>query len=230
VEEGRETFFFKDGTQISITEHKEDLQVLFSIFFHKVYGEIEKGQTIMDIGGNFGSFTLFAAQQPDTRIFTFEPSPVNFELLEKNVKSNSFPGNVTLVKKAVSSGRGTVKMATNRGGYSTIVSHHQENDSRDNDIFEEVETITLTDAFNENGIEFCDLMKIDCEGSEYDILYSASKDIFSKIGEIRMECDEIDNDRRNPEAMIKFLEEKGFKVVPSDKGIINAKSSNTRKK
>lgn len=60
------------------------------IFAHRSYVShgitIPDGACVFDVGANIGLFTLFAHHEAkDVRIFSFEPAPETFALLEKNV-------------------------------------------------------------------------------------------------------------------------------------------------
>lgn len=74
----------------------------------------------------------------------------------------------------------------------------------------EIECITLKDIFNENHIEKCDILKMDCEGAEFEILYNASEDIFKKVKEIRLEYHNKENN--HIDSLIEFLK-KDFKLT-----------------
>ena len=78
----------------------------------------------------------------------------------------------------------------------------------------EVECVTLENIFDENHIVSCDLLKLDCEGAEYDILINANKEIFDKIKLISLEYHNIIN--HDGHELKKFLETVGFvvKLVP----------------
>ena len=52
---------------------------------------------------------------------------------------------------------------------------------------------------------------MDCEGSEYDILFNCSNNILNIIDKISMEFHNLSNDY-NKKTLKKFLESKGFKV------------------
>jgi FkbM family methyltransferase len=69
----------------------------------------------------------------------------------------------------------------------------------DDDEHVSVNTISLNDIVSNNGISHIGLLKMDCEGSEYEILASISKSTFSKIDRIIVEypdgkAAEIDED------------------------------------
>lgn len=50
---------------------------------------IDDGQTVFDIGGNFGWYSLVIAKTKQVRVFTFEPVPRTYGYLQKNVALNS---------------------------------------------------------------------------------------------------------------------------------------------
>ena len=76
-----------------------------------------------------------------------------------------------------------------------------------------VESRTLKSIMNENSIDYVDILKIDIEGSEYDVLESIDKETYSKIRQITVEFhDFIDPSLKNRnENVIKYLNSLGFK-------------------
>ena len=56
-------------------------------------------------------------------------------------------------------------------------------------------------------------MKLDCEGAEFEILYSTPKHIFKKIKEIRLEYHNISGENQDISNLTVFLERKGFKMI-----------------
>ena len=68
-----------------------------------VKNEIKKGDVVIDIGAHIGYYTVLFAKLvgPKGKVFAFEASPTNFEILKKNVNVNGYQ-NVTLNNKAVS--------------------------------------------------------------------------------------------------------------------------------
>jgi hypothetical protein len=76
----------------------------------------------------------------------------------------------------------------------------------------EISCISLKEVFAGNKIDKCDLMKMDCEGAEYEILYNAPKNILQKIKKISMEFHNIDDLKNNDKELISFLRKSGFKV------------------
>ena len=74
-----------------------------------------------------------------------------------------------------------------------------------------------------NKIETCDLLKIDCEGSEYQILPAVSKETFARIKNIAMEFHE-----GRPDELRSWLEAGGFQILSHDKGLFGILKARNR--
>ena len=135
---------------------------------------LKPGMTFVDVGANIGYYTLLAAKQlgHTGKVYAFEPEPLNFELLSKNVIVNWFSNVVRAEKKAVSAGAGNIDfyVRENYRGNSSIGAVTQEHLDVLFDSMEkvQVETVSLDQYFPEP--PSIDLMKIDVEGAELDAL------------------------------------------------------------
>ncbi len=124
--------------------------------------EIKPGDVVLDIGANIGYYTLLAAKLvgPTGRVYAFEPEPVNFELLKKNVQANGFT-NVILEQKAVSNQTGRLKLYVsdqNKGD-------HQIYASGESRSFVEIEAVRLDDYFRDYTAAI-HVVKMDIQGAE----------------------------------------------------------------
>ena len=73
--------------------------------------------------------------------------------------------------------------------------------------------LSLQAVFDQQEIAFCDFLKIDCEGAEYEMLYNLPTAYFTKIGLFAIEYHHVpDKPEYTPEALSAFLEERGFTV------------------
>lgn len=134
---------------------------------------LEKGiDTAIDIGAHIGGTTVLLAKS-GVKVWAVEPCNGNFELLDENVRRNKLD-NVVLYNKAVGAEAGKRTLYVERVNTGLCSFYGKGNDTQ------EVEIITLDDILKE--METCDLLKMDCEGSEYEILMN-QKD-FSKIKNI----------------------------------------------
>ena len=124
--------------------------------------QIQKNMNVIDIGANIGYYTVHLSNLvgPNGTVFAFEPDPLNFSILEKNIKLNDCK-NVVLINKAVSNSCASTTLfqnSENSGGHSLINSENIQKTIT-------VDTITLDDYFKNITISI-DLVKIDVEGAE----------------------------------------------------------------
>jgi len=147
--------------------------------------EIRDGQTIVDIGANIGVFTLFAATQaPHGRVFAYEPVPHMFSILRENLLHNGF-GNTTIFSEGVldRAGPGRVWLDShNLGGHSVFPGT-----SDDRSHWVDANFVALSDVVERVGPHQVDLLKVDCEGSEYQIFGAADESTLARINRISME-------------------------------------------
>ena len=133
---------------------------------------------VLDIGANIGIASNFLSRRfPQARIFAFEPVPSNFALLAKNVESL---GNVRPFQTALGAKDGSFEMLhsdtnDNMGGYS----FHKAGSNAEKRI--SVEVREASSMMREIGVESADVIKIDTEGSEYDILTNLGRDFLGKV-------------------------------------------------
>ncbi len=201
-----------NGTRYTLRPSTTDRGIINETWIRHDYSpggfEINPTDTVVDIGGHIGAFTVKAAKQAyQGRVFTFEPTSANFPLLQKNVQDNKLT-NVSLFKQAVAARRGTaqIAMATqNTGGHSLIANLFESTPQPE----ETVATTTMADLFAENAITRINFLKIDCEGAEYEIFFGMAPDLLYRIDKIAMEYHELD-DIRNGLKMKAFLEETTF--------------------
>jgi FkbM family methyltransferase len=125
------------------------------------------GDCVVDIGGHIGLFAIWLAKRhPGLRIYSYEPHPGNRRLFDRNLSLNAV-SNVTLYPEAVSGDNRLVSLggsAINSGAasaHATTLKYGR---------VEGISSLTLDQIFARHNIERCRLLKIDCEGSEYEAL------------------------------------------------------------
>lgn len=135
-------------------------------------------EVILDIGGNIGTTSVFYSNMfPQAKIYTFEPVPGNFELLQKNVSglANVSAFNVGLGdsdKKVLIYGSAE---QDNTGGFSLYDVDVDKSKS------EQIEVKNSATFLSEIGVDKVDLLKIDTEGAEFDILTSMDREMLSNV-------------------------------------------------
>ena len=180
--------------------------------YYERYGfTIEEGWTVIDIGGGIGDFTIQAAcRHPQNRVFAFEPTPSSFSLLQENLKLNQV-ANARIFPAAVWSSNSDVVIDTGAGEPVQFTSEELRRDSGPIPGKVVVPGLSLASVFEETGIQTCNLMKLDCEGAEYEILFNAPEDLLNRIERIVMEYHDNAVEYTH-EDMARFLTEKGYHV------------------
>jgi FkbM family methyltransferase len=159
----------------------------------------------MDIGATVGSFTLWAAKQAnDAQLFAVEPNPEVCCFLQENISTNGLGERARVVPVALGATAGCGTLV--EGDYSTLATVSRQ--SRLRGI--QVRIATLDELLSEIGKDYCDLLKLDCEGAEYDILLGCTDDALSRIGSILCEYHPIQG--RSLQDLISRLHQLNFTV------------------
>ncbi len=170
----------RDGTRIHLSSDPQDIVTVFVIFARRDYGKVGPNSSVLDIGANIGVFSLFAARSGAKAVHSFEPSRESFETLVRNVKENGLEAVIFPHQLAVTAVDGAeVAFPKRSSAFNRIGSGAVEEDC------ELVGTISLQTILRDKPA--LDLLKLDCEGGEYDILLTLDQDMVKKIRAIRLE-------------------------------------------
>lgn len=158
--------------------------------------DFKEGDIVIDIGANVGIVSILLAKKfPFLKIYSFEPLKENYDNFIKNIELNNIPkGVITAENKAVTKDGRLITMSinsANKGGSSTtdVISINSIMTKENS----QVESITLEEIFNKYNINKLKLLKIDCEGSEYEILYNTDTNLLKNIENLRGEFHENKN-------------------------------------
>jgi len=129
--------------------------------------QLGSGDVCLDIGAHIGAFTILAASH-GARVYAFEPVPENYALLVENIALNYFQDRIMAINSAVWSSDTQKSMVippgnTGGGGLGGV-----------GDTAMTVSCVGLSDFLRRENLQHCRGMKMDCEGSEYEILGSLS--------------------------------------------------------
>jgi FkbM family methyltransferase len=180
---------------------------LAEVFVRRRYGALARFRTIVDVGANVGSFAVYAAHScPGARIFCYEPEQKNFLLLRQNLHINGLEGRVTAFQCAVGSNSGPRKLAV-------VVSQLNAFDYlREGASHQVVGCTTLRDIRTEHRLDTLDLLKMNCEGAEYEIFGACSTSDYDGLLNIRLEYHNLDGASRNGDSLRRHLEARGYRI------------------
>jgi FkbM family methyltransferase len=127
---------------------------------------------IVDVGANIGAFSLFAASRwPHARLLAYEPVPENLVWLKQNVRANRCD-QIKVFPVALAGAAGEVSLFLRPGSEA----HSLWGEAGETRL--SVQAMTLDDVVHEVAPDAIDLLKMDCEGAEYDIL-AGREDVLS---------------------------------------------------
>jgi FkbM family methyltransferase len=128
---------------------------------------LKPGMNFVDVGANWGYFTLLAANLvgPGGRVLGLEPDPRLFKILQENVRRSELD-QVTVLPLAAADKAGVLTLAgyderEENFGLSRIIAK-----SSDSQLTFQVSADTLDHVFAEHEMTAIDLLKMDIEGAE----------------------------------------------------------------
>ena len=187
------------------------------IFMENAYSiglkkRIKKNPTIIDIGANACFFTMFAVSKyPECTVYSYEPIYSNFQQLSNNRELNSTK-KIYCFNRAVCGHSGKTKIFLDKTDSFTTSATSISYDGEDDKESIDVSCLTLSELFTENNLDGCDLLKLDCEGAEYDILYNTPKETLNIIDQMAIEVHQGKNEKENLSSLKNFLLKFNFKL------------------
>jgi FkbM family methyltransferase len=137
--------------------------------------QVQRGDTVVDVGAHIGRYTLTAAKRA-SNVIAIEPEPSNFALLETNTRLNRFR-NVTLIRMATSNRKGRIALyLADRGDTGTSsLEANWSSETMESGARKalEVDCDTLDNIMAARRISKVDWLKIDVEGHEVPTLEGA---------------------------------------------------------
>ena len=138
-----------------------------------------KNKIVLDIGGSIGDSAIFFAINNAKKIIYVEPYPVNFELAKKNVSENHLEEKIELNLGACAGKSGILKIDPNT--QSSMRTPLEENESSFSIPLFTIES--LVEKYDTQDI----VLKMDCEGCEYESILNTSSSSLQKFSEIIIE-------------------------------------------
>ena len=148
---------------------------------------VRSGDVVLDVGANHGFAACWFAYH-GARVYAWEPAPTVFSLLERNVEDNGLSGRVRSFPEAVGGQEGRAELLISPflgGGTSTL--HPELAATLPITGRTEVRVRSLPAVIRELGLDRIRLLKLDCEGSELDILRSLDRDLLDRIDSFAIE-------------------------------------------
>ncbi len=215
----QQPFVLKGDNAISVEVPDRMMHTAKEVFFTDDYRfdlikedvlRLSGSPIVVDVGANVGYLSAFTFTRfPKAKVVSVEPIPKNLELLKRNlVRNQNYDWKVFEGVLADNDGELEIQF-DNSDTFSTSASMYGLDEGADKIS---VKSKSLQSLMSENEIDEVHILKLDCEGAEYDILYCLEKDQLNKIAYVTMETHQIDEDRKNRDALVSWLKGKGWKT------------------
>ena len=206
----------RDGSAFEVRGGTSDRFSVFEIAIRRDYfslANIKLGNVIVDVGANIGVFTVIASKLVGShgRIVAIEPNSESAKRLERNIALNRL-NNVTVYHAAVTGAPGNFTLHTGKKAILSSIFKSVDGQAVGGTA-EEGQGLPLADILTREKIDYVDLLKIDCEGGEYEIFDAAPSEIWTKLSQIVMETHRVEN--RQPTELVAKLRRLGYLVQES---------------
>ena len=214
------------GQQISLRRDSSDFMVFDQIMLEEEFKPFvqliaDEGiviKNILDCGANIGLTSLYFSRKfPGCHILALEPEPENFQQLLHNVKANGLD-RVRAVQKGVWSKKALLEHDVSFCPAKDWAFSVRESTHGDGTI----DVDTLDNIVNDNGFPVADYIKMDVEGSEFELFRNLASwaNAFAKAKVISIEVHEK---KGSVEEIEHILVAAGFKVRRFGELLVGAK-------
>lgn len=173
--------------------------------------EVKAGMKVLDIGGHIGTFSVLA-EKMGADVVAFEPILENYKRLLINLNMNECTSTIPVLSAIGKNQRFDYinienEENTNRNTGTSYIGRSKQGFHQ-----EPIVVLGIHEVLTRFG-DF-DYIKLDCEGSEYEILESINFDLFPKIKYLTMEFHGGSEATTLPKAkkLQSYLEERGFQT------------------
>ena len=172
----------RSGLRIHLSGDEDDVSTLLVVFGRKDYGRVPRNAICIDVGAHLGSFSLYAVSSGAAAVYSYAPDPALFKTLLRNVQANHLSSQIFPCEAAVVGAESSVVTFYPEGNASGHV-NPLPGDNRGIPV----KALTLTEIVEGNHLERVDVLKLDCEGGEYDIVFGTAPEIWDRIERVRLE-------------------------------------------
>jgi FkbM family methyltransferase len=150
--------------------------------------KFDENDIVLDVGANVGMVSItIAKDNPGVKFYAFEPADINFKNLEYNIKINNTP-NVYAINHGLGGKSEVLNFkvsAVNSGGSSAFF---YQNDNSNLFFEQKIQVHPISKFISDKKIGKIKLLKIDCEGCEFDVFENMSEETMKNIEYILAEA------------------------------------------
>lgn len=213
IEEYHETFIVmknRDNVRFKCRlKEGYDLGHIVEIFEKNTYLQDFQNFTVIDIGASTADSSIYFAIKGAREVYAVEPMKESFDIALYNVQLNNLESKVHLINAALSSKPGRVDLIVSSQNPNANSISPTETVKRGGINFDSkrvINSISLRDIVSQYNLSKIDLLKMDCEGCEYEVIQSIDEKTISLIDNIILEFHD------GVKFLANFLEKQGYNV------------------
>jgi len=177
---------------------------ILAVFFKKEYEFLNvRNKIVIDIGANIGDTAIYFVLVGAKKVIGVEPSEEIFRHAEKNLELNNMSSKINLFLAGCSTNKTGIEL-----NYGDLISSHIKNSNIASNKILKIPTMTIEDLIKDFSNERL-ILKMDCEGCEYDNILNTPDHILKKFDQIQIEY------HSGYVNLKKKLQKCGFKVIVS---------------
>jgi FkbM family methyltransferase len=180
--------------------------------------ELPAEPVVIDVGANAGFFDIqLLSKLNKATIYAYEPMPANIKMLNQTLKQNArLQQSIRLFQMAVTGQpMDKLDLFAEPEENAQVVASMFKGFNENNTQKITVPCVTLTDIIEKNNLQSIDLLKLDCEGSEYDIMYNTAPHLIQRIRRMVIEVHDVDEDQNNIKAFDQYIQALGYTTTHS---------------
>lgn len=214
----------RSGELYNLRGGPEDIGTVDEVYMYSYYKrrafELKPDDVVIDIGAYIGDYTVFAAKRACRgKVFAFEPMTKLYRLAKKNLKLNTchnatlFPFGLAETTDVTEFSANTLRPLADSSMYAQSVSPSMTS-------LQKALVVNINGWWSVYGKYKPSYLKIDCEGAEFELLYSLDKRFFSTVRVMIIEYHNIFSEKRNnSRSLTDYLQTLGF-IVEDTGGLI----------
>lgn len=180
----KDFLYMKKGNH-NLTFYKSHLGDMVAVFAKQQYQISIKDKVMIDVGAAIGDSAILAASMGCKKVIAVEPLKINFEIMKKNIHLNNMEHLIIPINAALTYEQFIIIDSTLSGPGNRLFNDYKSNQQQIPGITLE-KLIDNLKQYNVNQNENL-ILKIDCEGCEYDLITKTPDKILKKFEIISME-------------------------------------------
>lgn len=164
--------------------------------------KMKSNKVFWDIGANVGIYSIYAAKvHKNIKVYSFEPSVTNLNILVKNVNKNKLCEKITIITNPVS--KKTAFGNFNLNSFEEGSANSSFDAKKSSKLYYTTNSLNSKILKKIYKIQYPDYVKIDVDGNEYEIVFDLLS-VFNSIESILIEVN------KNKREIAKLMAKKGY--------------------